>query len=196
MERGRDREGKKYTNASEQLQFAGRASKRTTRQQGAWQPPEAACPTEHGTEHSAGRDTLVHTRASPKLEGDLWGPGAQRKAQPSPQTCGGAVDLPSTASPSREGACACGWEHSGHEMLEGVGWGFLQAEVHLRDSVPHHASNVSSLAYRDRQVQEQCLAIHARASRPALGKPCTPSQGSCSLPLAKVGTHLDAGSFA
>lgn len=58
---GKAQKGEKYTNASEQLQFAGRASKRTTYQQGAWQPPEGARPAEH----SAGRDALVHTRASP-----------------------------------------------------------------------------------------------------------------------------------
>lgn len=124
-----------------------------------WQPPEAARPTEHG----AGRDALVHTQASPKSEGGFVGLRSPQEgpAIPTNMLWGSRLAFPSTpaatASPSREGACACGCAHSGHEMLEHVGWGFLQAELYLRDSAPHHASDVSSLHYRDRQVQERSV---------------------------------------
>ena len=100
--RGERSEREKYTNAPEQLQFAERASERTKWQQGARRPPEAACPTEH----SAGGDAPGCTWASPKPRGSLRGRGARRKAQPSPQTCGGEADLPSRPPPQTRPAPA------------------------------------------------------------------------------------------
>lgn len=150
----------------------------------------------------------------PQTQGGLWGRGAHRKAQPSPQTCGGKQTCP-LLHPSSHGRPQQGrstrlwlgtlWPRE----LERVGWGFLQAQVHLRDSAPRHASDVSSLYYREQAgSRAECLAIHARVSRPALGKPCTPPG---LLPLSlwlkqahtwmlvvlhKAGTHLDADSLA
>lgn len=96
-------------------------------------------------------------RHPPNPAGGLRGRGARGKAQPSPQTCGGEADLPSPPPlPAPAGSMrACGWARSSHGTLEHVGWGFLQAEVCLKGSAPHHASGVSSLRCRDGEVQEQ-----------------------------------------
>lgn len=132
--RGEGAKREKYTNASEQLQFAERASERT-RQQGARQPPKAACPAEHG----AGRDAPGRTWASPRPGGGLRGWGACAKAQPSLQTCGREAGLPSpppqqtrpapagsvrasglgTLQPQDVGACGLGFP-TGRGVFEGL----------------------------------------------------------------------------
>lgn len=152
--RGEGAKREKYTNASEKLQFAERASER--QQQGARQPPKAACPAEHG----AGGDAPGRTWASPK-PGGVCGAGepVRRPGRPCKHAAGkqACVPLhPSRHGQPQRGACMPpGWARFSHRTLERVGWGFLQAEVCLKGSASRHASGVSSLHYRDGEVREQ-----------------------------------------
>lgn len=196
---GKGQRGGKYTNASEQLQFAGRASERTTWQQGAWQPPEAARPAEH----SAGRDALVHTRASPTPEGDLWGWGAHRKAQPSPQTCGGEADLPSPP-PQQPRPAAAGKERvpvAGNAPATRcwnvwVGVSYRQRCV-WGTQLPIMQAMCSPCTIGTGKFKSRMFKPFMPELPDLLSESFAPSpRAPASLPLAKAGTHLDAGSLA
>lgn len=141
-------EREKYMNASKQLQFAGRASERTTRQQGARQPPEAV----RSAEHSAGGDAPWCTWASLKPRG-FAGPGSDGKAWLSLQTCGGEADLPSPP-PQQTGS------PSGQHMS-------LQAE-----HAPGHWSMWAGVSYRQTCVWRAKLPI-----KQAAGPPCATGMG-------------------
>lgn len=198
MERGRDREGKN-----------------TQMHLNSYSLQEEHPKGQHGS-GELGSLLKLHVPQSAVLEGMPWCThghppnlgavcGAEeptgRPSHPHKHAGGKQTCLPptpaATASPSREGACACGWARSGHKMLERVGWGFLQAEVHWRDSAPCHASDVSSLYYRDRQVQEQSVEpFIPELPDLLLESPAPPTTAPASLPLARAGTHLHAGSLA
>lgn len=162
MEKGRGPRGEKYTNASQQLRFAERASERTRERQGARQPPGAAHPAEHGAAGDA-------PGASPKLRGGLRGWGAHGKARLSPQTRGGEADLPSLP-PQRTPPAPCvpsmvrPWDAGAHGLGFPTGRGMFEG--------------LSSLSCKRRVLpalwgrggsRAECFAIPATSPAPSPG---------------------------